>query len=82
MPANSATGTTHDSRSRRKVLSICPVTFTPNLPRSSAKASSTRVVVKRISPLGSFSFSAPEMNRSDTATSATLPSRSSCWNSL
>ena len=73
---------THDSRSRRNVLSISPVKRTPCLSSSPANSGSTLVVMNFFWPPGSASFSVPWRNRLETPTVATLPSRNRRWKSL
>ncbi|MCY1555979.1 hypothetical protein D9M68_926860 [compost metagenome] len=72
-PTNRATGMIHDNRSRRKVLSICPVTTTPCSARSRARSGATRVVMNIGRPSTGVA-NTPWMKRSDTATYAILPS--------
>ena len=73
MPTNSTTGTIQESRSRRKVLSIWPVTTTPPSCSLRASSGSTRVVTNIGRP-STGSRKRPWMKRSETATSAIFPS--------
>ena len=81
-PKNTTAGTTHDNRSRRKVLSITRVYGTPYCDRRAAKSGSTRVVTSTVLPWASGRVSLPVRVRSATTTSATRPSARAFSNSL
>src|SRR3954469_9044462 len=81
-PTNRRTGMSQASSAPSTLLSTAPLNLTPYCCSSPARSGSTRVVLNLAEPLGSFSLSVPSTYRSETLTSATLPSRRYCWNSL